>query len=126
MLILNENSKLNVTGYSNTNFILNGVDTQAIDLTFKEDDNIVESLLSKEFNNNFRASLQIGDIALDMGDFIYVRKIITHVKGEVNYNYVFAKNNTNDVVIKEMQNKIKEQEATINFLLMNQGGEPNA
>ncbi|MGN1358661.1 MAG: hypothetical protein ACI4WU_04770 [Bacilli bacterium] len=123
MLVINENTKLTVTSFEKGTFKLNGQETDSVLLSFKESDTIVQSILATQFNKdvNNRASLIMPNEVIDMGDYIFVQNIATHIKGSNSYIYVFAKDNTSDIVIKALEEKTKKIEANMEYLALMQG-----
>lgn len=127
MLIINENTKLTVINYKKKTFELNGQETDAVELSFKESDSIVQSILATQYNKdvNNRASLIMSDEVLDMGDYIFVQNIATHVKGSCSYIYVFAKDNTSDIRLKALDEENKKIKANLDYLALMQGVDLN-
>lgn len=127
MLVINENTKLTVTDFKKTTFMLNGQETDAVELSFKETDAIVQSIIASQFNKdvNSRASLIMADEVIDMGDYIFVQNITTYLKNSKSYIYVFAKDNTSDVKLKELEDENKKIKANIDYLALMQGVDLN-
>lgn len=127
MLVINENTKLTVTDFKKTTFMLNGQETDAVELSFKETDSIVQSIIASQFNKdvNSRASLIMADEVIDMGDYIFVQNITTYLKNSKSYIYVFAKDNTSDVKLKELEDENKKIKANIDYLALMQGVDLN-
>lgn len=127
MLVINENTKLTVIYFKKTTFMLNGQETDAVELSFKETDAIVQSIIASQFNKdvNSRASLIMADEVIDMGDYIFVQNITTYLKNSKSYIYVFAKDNTSDVKLKELEDENKKIKANIDYLALMQGVDLN-
>ena len=127
MLVINENTKLTVIYFKKTTFMLNGQETDAVELSFKETDSIVQSIIASQFNKdvNSRASLIMADEVIDMGDYIFVQNITTYLKNSKSYIYVFAKDNTSDVKLKELEDENKKIKANIDYLALMQGVDLN-
>lgn len=127
MLVINENTKLTVTDFKKTTFMLNGQETDAVELSFKETDAIVQSIIASQFNKdvNNRASLIMADEVIDMGDYIFVQNITTYLKNSKSYIYVFAKDNTSDVKLKALEEENKKIKANIDYLALMQGVDLN-
>ena len=127
MLVINENTKLTVTDFKKTSFMLNGQETDAVELSFKETDAIVQSIIASQFNKdvNNRASLIMADEVIDMGDYIFVQNITTYLKNSKSYIYVFAKDNTSDVKLKALEEENKKIKANIDYLALMQGVDLN-
>jgi hypothetical protein len=127
LLVINENTKLTVTDFKKTTFMLNGQETDAVELSFKETDAIVQSIIASQFNKdvNNRASLIMADEVIDMGDYIFVQNITTYLKNSKSYIYVFAKDNTSDVKLKALEEENKKIKANIDYLALMQGVDLN-
>lgn len=106
-LKITEDNKLEVVNYKKDVYVLNGEETDSLELIFNVSNTIVETAL-RDLNKKENAALIINsDSIIDLTNYIYIRITKTMLKGVDSYTYLLVKDNTTDVEIKDLKDQIK-------------------